>query len=191
MRHIRTPSELYHHGIKGQKWGVRNGPPYPLGIGQKSSSEKMVGSKRSNTYHRRSDKLRKFLGMPTKREIAFIKRLIKNGYIKSQDDIDEALGRGEIKSDSVEVDGATDLKIRDAILGMGKILEEDLDNHSYITTVRLSGDRETQAMISRDGNKIEIIAYGREGLIKQNLADKTVEKLKTAIEKSVDVSKLK
>ena len=22
--------ELYHHGIKGQKWGVRNGPPYPL-----------------------------------------------------------------------------------------------------------------------------------------------------------------
>ena len=22
--------ELKHHGIKGQKWGVRNGPPYPL-----------------------------------------------------------------------------------------------------------------------------------------------------------------
>lgn len=21
---------LFHHGIKGQKWGVRNGPPYPL-----------------------------------------------------------------------------------------------------------------------------------------------------------------
>lgn len=21
---------LYHHGIRGQKWGVRNGPPYPL-----------------------------------------------------------------------------------------------------------------------------------------------------------------
>lgn len=24
------PDELYHHGIKGQRWGVRNGPPYPL-----------------------------------------------------------------------------------------------------------------------------------------------------------------
>lgn len=23
-------TELYHHGIKGQKWGVRNGPPYPI-----------------------------------------------------------------------------------------------------------------------------------------------------------------
>lgn len=22
--------ELYHHGIKGQRWGVRHGPPYPL-----------------------------------------------------------------------------------------------------------------------------------------------------------------
>lgn len=24
------PDELYHHGIKNQKWGVKNGPPYPL-----------------------------------------------------------------------------------------------------------------------------------------------------------------
>lgn len=23
-------NELYHHGRKGQKWGKRNGPPYPL-----------------------------------------------------------------------------------------------------------------------------------------------------------------
>lgn len=23
-------NELYHHGVKGQKWGVTNGPPYPL-----------------------------------------------------------------------------------------------------------------------------------------------------------------
>ncbi len=26
----RCLRELYHHGIKGQKWGVRNGPPYPI-----------------------------------------------------------------------------------------------------------------------------------------------------------------
>ena len=24
-------NELYHYGIKGQKWGIRRGPPYPLG----------------------------------------------------------------------------------------------------------------------------------------------------------------
>ncbi|MCI8992256.1 MAG: hypothetical protein HFG80_05935 [Eubacterium sp.] len=27
---VTRPDELYHHGIKGQKWGVRNGPPYPI-----------------------------------------------------------------------------------------------------------------------------------------------------------------
>lgn len=26
----RTNKYLKHHGIEGQKWGVRNGPPYPL-----------------------------------------------------------------------------------------------------------------------------------------------------------------
>lgn len=26
----RYYSRLCHHGIKGQKWGVRNGPPYPI-----------------------------------------------------------------------------------------------------------------------------------------------------------------
>lgn len=31
---------ICHHGIKGQKWGVKNGPPYPLGASQKSPKEK-------------------------------------------------------------------------------------------------------------------------------------------------------
>lgn len=29
--------ELFHHGIKGQKWGIRNGPPYPLAKSSKNS----------------------------------------------------------------------------------------------------------------------------------------------------------
>lgn len=29
IKHI-TNDELYHHGVKGQKWGVRHGPPYPI-----------------------------------------------------------------------------------------------------------------------------------------------------------------
>lgn len=33
-------NELYHHGIKGQKWGVKNGPPYPLSERSLSKSEK-------------------------------------------------------------------------------------------------------------------------------------------------------
>lgn len=32
--------EIKHHGILGQKWGVKNGPPYPLGGGDYTAREK-------------------------------------------------------------------------------------------------------------------------------------------------------
>lgn len=40
-------NELYHHGILGQRWGKRNGPPYPLKASDHSASEKKAGWRKS------------------------------------------------------------------------------------------------------------------------------------------------
>lgn len=49
--------ELKHHGILGQKWGDRNGPPYPLGGGAYSPREmtKILKARKSrhNIYNKR------------------------------------------------------------------------------------------------------------------------------------------
>lgn len=39
-RYWNDGTSLYHHGIPGMKWGVINGPPYPLGTEQKTNREK-------------------------------------------------------------------------------------------------------------------------------------------------------
>lgn len=43
---------LIHHGIKGQRWGVQNGPPYPLKISDHSASEKAAGWRDSLRSHK-------------------------------------------------------------------------------------------------------------------------------------------
>ena len=40
--------ELYHHGVRGQAWGVQNGPPYPLGSAGKSAFSRMKAMLGSN-----------------------------------------------------------------------------------------------------------------------------------------------
>lgn len=49
MNDYRYFNEIYHHGIKGQKWGVRNGPPYPLKPSDHSQEERKQNWTRSLT----------------------------------------------------------------------------------------------------------------------------------------------
>lgn len=47
--------ELYHHGMPGQKWGVRHGPPYPVSRGSDGRARNLVSvNKRQMTSSTRS-----------------------------------------------------------------------------------------------------------------------------------------
>ncbi len=47
METWRKDLYLAHHGILGQRWGKKMGPPYPLGGGDHSASEKKAGWRES------------------------------------------------------------------------------------------------------------------------------------------------
>ena len=85
--------------------------------------------------------------------------------------------------ENIDVNNFNILKVRDAIMGLGTILEEDLDNKYYITTVKIGsiGAYEAVAIVSLDQNKLSIAAYAKEGLLFQNNARKAVDKIKARI----------
>ncbi|MBE6720076.1 MAG: hypothetical protein E7571_05400 [Ruminococcaceae bacterium] len=53
-----TPDEIYHHGVKNQKWGVRNGPPYPLDKQKKFTSNKKSAKIAGDDFYKRSSSLK-------------------------------------------------------------------------------------------------------------------------------------
>lgn len=64
MRNDFSSNYLAHHGILGQKWGHKNGPPYPLGASDHSASEKKAGWRESL-----AEKKKKRQGIKYKKEM--------------------------------------------------------------------------------------------------------------------------
>ena len=42
---VKKNDSLIHHGIEGQRWGIENGPPYPLDYEDHSAAEKRLNPK--------------------------------------------------------------------------------------------------------------------------------------------------
>lgn len=89
--------ELMHHGIKGQKWGVKNGPPYPL---TKSDShdtiiKNAIASGEVSTTINREKQLRH-----TKDEHAPGRSYLNGDVEYAQKLVDKLHGTGEAKVDS-------------------------------------------------------------------------------------------
>lgn len=55
------PNELYHHGVQGQRWGVRNGPPYPIGSGKTTISLKKNRNSVNDIFNSMTDQEKIYL----------------------------------------------------------------------------------------------------------------------------------
>ena len=105
-------TSLYHYGIPGQRWGVQNGPPYPLGTKQLSSRERHKRYDESRGL-KLSDKQKKYIKIGAK---IIASGLLLYGAYK--------LGENGLKSD-FNIKGYTDpLGNIDALNGRVRVTDE-------------------------------------------------------------------
>lgn len=52
--------ELYHHGVQGQHWGVRNGPPYPLNTNELSSTSPKIVLNNGDSIYKKGTVIGRF-----------------------------------------------------------------------------------------------------------------------------------
>lgn len=75
----RREMDLMHHGIDGQKWGVKHGPPYPLDSSKSTGSRLKVKKKKSRAQKKeekrqiKRKKEEEKLNTVKKKAIAFVK----------------------------------------------------------------------------------------------------------------------
>ena len=124
--------ELYHHGVLGQRKGVRNGPPYPLSASAHSAAEKKAGWRKSlNGGNTKKDKYGNLNDRSNntgyKKQIDEMKNIIKSNDIISSNEATKLVRSGN-PSDKKRVLSAADLGIK-ALDRMGRNLgDTDINN---------------------------------------------------------------
>lgn len=95
---------LYHHGVKGQKWGVRNGPPYPIGKGGSGSNGSVAKSSGRDTIVEDAIRSGKVLKKINKDKQA---RHTKSGHIPGRSYLDGDLEYAQALVDKFSGTGET------------------------------------------------------------------------------------
>ena len=91
--------------------------------------------------------------------------------------------KGLFFEDSFAANNLTFNKLPYILINLGTIIEEDVENNIYIVNIKHFLNNAI-ILIELKDNKINLVAFAREGLIKQHTAQKASLKIKSAIEKT-------
>lgn len=122
---------LAHHGIIGQKWGEKNGPPYPLDSSQKSAAEKKKGKSDAQKETERAKKIAsKNRGTLTDEELSEkIRRLEAEIRLKDLTEKDVSNGKKIVKDILIQTGTkvATTALAGAALYGMKALFTKNFD----------------------------------------------------------------
>lgn len=153
---------LAHHGILGQKWGSKNGPPYPLKGGSYTETEKeAIKEARKKKYSRynkkhyddvlakgtvlktlsydpdRTQKGDMFFASHTKADVDHYKEFFDKKIPQTlYDDNGNAIGTGIFYKYSIQNAAAKDIKVASEDSGANafrKLYENDRDFYNFVT----------------------------------------------------------
>lgn len=85
----------------------------------------------------------------------------------------------QIAEKEMYIDNITFKKIRDKIVGLGKILEEDTEKQIYVITVMTGFANMNMAFVGMQlkNNLLIFVGYAKEGLINQHTSEKAIAKV--------------
>lgn len=85
----------------------------------------------------------------------------------------------KIEETTVSIGDMTFLNLRDSLIGLGTILDEDFDVNSYVLTVPSGIANKNSAIVAiqHENNQLLILSYAKEGLISQHTASKALGKV--------------
>lgn len=134
LNYVESSSELQHHGIKGQKWGVENGPPYPLDRQKHNKVLSSVGS----ALKKRSEKKQE------KKAAKKVAKVQKKEQRRQEREEKRATKRNRSKS----VRNMTDQQLNSNI----ERLRKEKEYKQLLEETRNAGKKKTQSMIGQVGS---------------------------------------
>lgn len=173
-------NELYHHGIKGQRWGIQNGPPYPLNSPMSESKARKCAKKDAKEFAR----AKMFYGEGAGNRRKLIKNIVEE---RSKDSVykkafDEALSKQDMAKHAQKAKQERRRKnAENNIKGTGKRIINSVRNNPRRVISVINGAATVATVAAMHKRLSDAMGFSLKDLINKNRVNKGREFVETFI----------